>query len=112
MFDSRRLRLLVEFERRGTVSAVGDALSYTPSAVSQQLATLEREAGGKLFERAGRTLLLTDFGRLLAGHGTTVLEALERAEAELEAATGEVMGVVRVASFQTVGMVLLPLVLR
>jgi DNA-binding transcriptional LysR family regulator len=112
MFDSRRLRLLVEFERRGTVAAVADALSYTPSAVSQQLATLEREAGGRLFERAGRTLLLTDFGRLLAGHGARVLDALEQAEAELEAAGGEVGGVVRVSSFQTVGMVLLPSALR
>src|SRR5262245_34572650 len=112
MFDSRRLRLLVEFERRGTVAAVADALSYTPSAVSQQLATLEREAGGRLFERAGRTLLLTDFGRLLAGHGARVLDALEQAEAELEAAGGVVSGVVRVSSFQTVGMVLLPHALR
>jgi len=112
MFDSRRLRLLVEFERRGTVAAVADALSYTPSAVSQQLATLEREAGGPLFERAGRTLLLTDFGRLLAGHGARVLDALEQAEAELEAAGGAVTGVVRVSSFQTVGMVLVPRAVR
>src|SRR3954471_7329411 len=112
MFESRRLRLLVEFERRGTVAAVADALSYTPSAVSQQLATLEREAGAPLFERAGRTLLLTDVGRLLAGHGARVLAALEEAEADLEAASGEVTGVVRLASFQTVGMVLMPHALR
>jgi len=112
MFESRRLRLLVEFERRGTVTAVADALSYTPSAVSQQLAILERESGGPLFERAGRTLLLTDAGRLLASHGERVLAALERAGAELEAADGAVTGTVRMASFQTVAMVLLPPALR
>ena len=54
MLDLRRLRLLRELSERGTIAAVADALQYTPSAVSQQLAMLEREAGVPLLERAGR----------------------------------------------------------
>ena len=62
MLDVRRLRLLRELHARGTVTAVAEALAYTPSAVSQQLATLEREAGVPLVERHGRRLRLTDAG--------------------------------------------------
>src|SRR4051794_1943701 len=112
MIDNRRLRLLVEFERLGTVAGVADALSFAPSAVSQQLATLEREAGAPLFEHVGRRMLLTDVGRLLVAHGHEVLDAVERAEAELERAAATVAGTVRLATFQTVGMVLLPAALR
>src|SRR6187402_3340486 len=54
MLDLHRLRLLRELHARGTIAAVADALQYTPSAVSQQLAVLEREAGRPLLERAGR----------------------------------------------------------
>src|ERR1044072_72434 len=54
MLDLRRLRLLHELHHRGTIAAVADALQFTPSAVSQQLAMLERAAGVKLLERAGR----------------------------------------------------------
>ena len=86
MLDVRRLRLLRELQTRGTVTAVAEALSYTPSAVSQQLATLEREAGVPLVERHGRRLRLTDAGRGLAGHAGAVIERLELAEAELAAA--------------------------
>ena len=68
MLDVRRLRLLRELHERGTVTAVAEALAYTPSAVSQQLATLEREAGVRLMERDGRRLRLTDAGRGLVEH--------------------------------------------
>jgi DNA-binding transcriptional LysR family regulator len=102
MLDLRRLRLLRELERRGTVTAVAEALSYTPSAVSQQLATLEREAGVPLLERRGRLLQLTDAGRTLAAHADAVLARLELAESDLAAAAGdEPAGRVRVAAFQT-----------
>ena len=102
MLDVRRLRLLSEMNTRGTVTAVAHALAYTPSAVSQQLATLEREAGVALLERQGRRLLLTDAGRGLVEHADAVIARLELAEAELAAAAGgEVAGRVRIAAFQT-----------
>jgi DNA-binding transcriptional LysR family regulator len=102
MLDVRRLRLLSELHERGTVTAVAEALAYTPSAVSQQLATLEREAGVPLLERDGRRLRLTDAGRGLVEHADAVIARLELAESELAAAAGEeVAGRVRVAAFQT-----------
>ncbi len=102
MLDLRRLRLLRELEARGTVHGTARALDYTPSAISQQLAVLEREAGVPLLERAGRTLRLTEAGRALAIHAGILLDGVEAAEAELAAlAHGAVAGTVRVASFQS-----------
>jgi DNA-binding transcriptional LysR family regulator len=100
MLDVRRLRVLREFAARGTIAAAAEALAYTPSAVSQHLAQLEREAGVRLLRREGRRLRLTDDGRALVGHADAVLERLERAEAELAARSGAVTGTVRVAAFQ------------
>ena len=68
MLDLRRLRLLRELKERGTIAAVADALQFTPSAVSQQLAMLEREAGVRLLERAGRVVRLTDPALVLVEH--------------------------------------------
>ncbi len=104
MLDLRRLRLLHELEARGTIAAVADALRFTPSAVSQQLSVLEREAGVKLLERAGRGVRLTDAGLVLARHADALLDRAEVAEAELAAAAGGVVGRVRIASFQSVGL--------
>jgi len=102
MIDLRRLRLLRELEARGTVHGAARALDYTPSAVSQQLAVLEREAGAPLLERSGRTLRLTDAGRLLAGHAATLLDGMAAAEADLAAlVAGRPAGTVRVAAFQS-----------
>jgi DNA-binding transcriptional LysR family regulator len=102
MLDLRRLRLLRELEQRGTVRAVARALDYTPSAVSQQLAVLEREVGVALLERVGRGVLLTEAGRALAARAGDLLERAEAAEAELASlAGGAVSGTVRVAAFQT-----------
>jgi DNA-binding transcriptional LysR family regulator len=101
MLDVRRLRLLRELAARGTVTAVADALSYTPSAVSQQLAQLERDAGLPLLERVGRGVRLTEAGRRLVVHADAVLERLDAAEADLARAAGEVGGAVRVSAFQT-----------
>ena len=78
------------------------ALGYTTSAVSQQLAVLEREAGAKLLERVGRNVQLTDAGRVLARHAQGLLDAAEAAEAEVaQVAAGQVAGTVRVSSFQS-----------
>jgi DNA-binding transcriptional LysR family regulator len=102
MLDLRRLRLLRELEARGTVHGAARALDYTPSAVSQQLAVLEREAGAPLLERSGRLLRLTDAGRLLVAHAATLLDGMAAAEADLAAlVAGRPAGTVRVASFQS-----------
>ena len=100
MLHASRLRLLVELEERGSVTEVADALNFTPSAVSQQLARLEAETGHALYERAGRGLLLTDAGRLLGTHARGVLERIEAAEMAL-AASEEPAGRLRVSAFQT-----------
>jgi DNA-binding transcriptional LysR family regulator len=102
MLDLHRLRLLRELEARTTVSAVAAALGYTTSAVSQQLAVLEREAGAKLLERVGRNVQLTDAGRVLARHAQGLLDSAEAAEAEVaQVAAGQVAGTVRISSFQS-----------
>jgi DNA-binding transcriptional LysR family regulator len=108
MLDLRRLRLLHELHRRGTVGAVAEALSYSPSTVSQQLKVLEREAGTALFEPAGRRVRLTDAALVLTAHAEQLLAGVELAEADLAAAAaGAVAGVVRVGSFQTASLHLL-----
>jgi DNA-binding transcriptional LysR family regulator len=98
--DPRRLRLLLEFSRRGSMRAVADALGYTTSTVSQQLAVLAREAGATLIEPEGRRVRLTPAGRRLAEHAVTILAALEAARADLDPDT-EPAGTVRVAGFAT-----------
>ena len=102
MLDLRRLRLLHELHARGTIAAVADALRFTPSAVSQQLAVLEREAGVPLLERAGRGVRLTDAALVLVSHAGALLERADIAQAELAAAAGTVAGRGRIASFQSV----------
>jgi DNA-binding transcriptional LysR family regulator len=104
MLDLRRLRLLHELHARGTIAAVAEALQFTPSAVSQQLAVLEREAGLPLLQPAGRGVRLTDAALVLVRHAGALLERAELAEADLAAATGRVAGRGRIASFQSVGL--------
>ena len=105
MLDLRRLRLLHELHARGTIAAVAQAVRYTPSAVSQQLAVLEREAGVPLLERAGRGVRLTDAAVVLVRHAGALLEQADRAAAELAAAAaGAPAGRVRVAAFQSAGL--------
>ncbi|MQA75970.1 MAG: LysR family transcriptional regulator [Solirubrobacterales bacterium] len=101
MLDLRRLRLLHELHARGTIAAVADALQFTPSAVSQQLAVLEREAGLALLEPAGRGVRLTDAAVVLVRHADALLERAELAQADLAAASGRVAGRGRIASFQS-----------
>ncbi|HEY5880809.1 MAG TPA: LysR family transcriptional regulator [Nakamurella sp.] len=102
MLDLHRLRLLREVHGRGTVHAAARALGYTPSAISQQLAVLEREAGTPLLERVGRNVRVTAAGSVLVRHASTLLEGLEAAEAELATvAAGRPAGLVRVAAFQS-----------
>lgn len=107
-----RLRLLRELARRGTVTAVAAALNYTVSAVSQQLALLEREAGTPLFERRGRRLVLTEAGLLLAGHAETILSAVEDAGRAMESARAEVGTTLTAGVWASVASTLLPRGLR
>jgi DNA-binding transcriptional LysR family regulator len=102
MLELRRLRLLRELRERGTVAAVADALRFTPSAVSQQLAMLEREAGVRLLERAGRGVRLTDAALVLVEHAEALLERAAIAEADLAAAAATVAGRARIAGFESV----------
>jgi len=85
MIDVRKLRMLAELDRLGTVAAVAEELHLTPPAVSQQLSALERELGVPLTERRGRRLALTPAGALLAGHGRDVVDRLSLAELEVDA---------------------------
>ncbi|WP_433461767.1 LysR substrate-binding domain-containing protein [Spirillospora sp. CA-128828] len=99
MLDVRRLYLLRELDRRGTIAAVAEALSFTASAVSQQLSVLEREAGVALLERSGRRVVLTPAGRSLVAHADAVLERLELAVAELAGAREGIGGPLRIGTF-------------
>ena len=101
MLDLHRLRLLHELHARGTIAAVAEALRFTPSAVSQQLAVLEREAGVQLLERAGRGVRLTDAALVLVGHAGVLLDRAARAEADLAAAAVTVAGRGRIGAFQS-----------
>jgi DNA-binding transcriptional LysR family regulator len=93
------LRSLHEFARLGTIAAVAEAGGYTPGAVSQQLATLERAAGQPLLDRVGRRLQLTDAGLVLVEHAERILRSEDAARHALEAVTREVAGIIRVATF-------------
>jgi DNA-binding transcriptional LysR family regulator len=104
MLDLRRLRLLYELHERGTIAAVADALRFTPSAVSQQLAVLERETGVRLIERAGRGVRLTDAALVLVRHAAVLLDRAEQAETDLAAAHGTAVGRGRIAAFQSVSL--------
>ncbi|MFU8850158.1 LysR substrate-binding domain-containing protein [Micromonospora sp. SL1-18] len=108
MFDLRRLRLLRELKHRGTLAAVAAALSYAPSSVSQQLSQLETEVGVRLLEPVGRRVRLTEQAEILVAHTEAVLERLERAEAEIAASLTELTGTLRIASFQTAALALVP----
>jgi DNA-binding transcriptional LysR family regulator len=108
MLDVRRMRILREVAIQGSFSAAAEALAYTQSAVSQQIAALEREVGTKLVERNARGIRLTDAGEALVRHTESVLANLAEAEAELEAIAGIRGGRVRLASFQTAGSAIVP----
>lgn len=109
MLNVGRLRVLAEVARRGSFSGAADALSYTQSAVSQQVATLEAETGMTLLERHARGVRVTPAGQALVEHAEGILARLEAAEAELSAIAGLRAGRLRMASFPTAGATLMPL---
>lgn len=113
MFDLTRLRLLRELTYRGTMTAVADAFGMTSSAVSQQLATLERETGTILLNRIGRRVQLTDAGERLALHAESILQAVEAAQHDLQMAHGKLHGKCVIACFSSFAKAhLIPVVTR
>lgn len=100
MFDLTRLRLLRELSRRGTMIAVAETYGMSSSAVSQHLATLERESGMRLLERVGRGVRLTPEGMRLAAHAEAILRTVELAEQDLKSADRP-GGAVDIATFST-----------
>jgi DNA-binding transcriptional LysR family regulator len=99
VFETRHLLTLRTVARLGSFAAAADALNFTPSAVSQQIAALERTAGSALFERGPGGTRLTDAGQSLLGHAEVVLARLATAELELEAIAGRRGGRLHLGSF-------------
>lgn len=106
--DVQRLELIRELAERHSITEVARAMHRTPSAVSQQLKVLEREAGLPLTERSGRGLILTDAGRALARSATDVAIALARANALWDEFRNQATGEVSIVTFPTAGQMLLP----
>src|SRR5258705_749047 len=108
MLNVARLKVLKEVAYRGSLSSAADALSYTQSAISQQIATLEAETGMALLERHRRGISLPAAGQTLVGHAEGILAGLDTAEAALSAIAGLRGGRLRMASFPTAGSTLMP----
>jgi len=108
MLDARRLQLLHQIGSAGSITAAARSLSYTPSAVSQQVAALERATGMQLVVRLPRGVRLTDAGRALADHGAAIERHLHQAEEELEAVRAVGGGRLRIGAFPSAGATLVP----
>lgn len=101
MLNPQRLRLLRELAQRKTIAAVADSFFMTPSAVSQQLAILERETGVELIEKSGRGVKLTALGARLVENSEEIFAALERAEGELVDTSHGITGSLKISAFPT-----------
>ncbi|WP_328997403.1 LysR family transcriptional regulator [Kribbella sp. NBC_00709] len=108
MIDLGRLRALHAVAQYGSVNRAAEALGYTPSAVSQQLAKLERETRTTLIERQGRGIVLTDAAQQLASTAARILELVEDAELTLDEQRGQAIGTLSIAAFPTAARGLLP----
>ncbi|MBM7169873.1 LysR family transcriptional regulator [Streptomyces sp. G44] len=108
MLNLERLRTLDALARHGSVGGAAAGLHVTTSAVSQQMAKLEREVGQQLLAKNGRGVRLTDAGRLLAEHAARILSQVERARADLEEQRGKAVGELRISAFPTALRGLLP----
>ncbi|WP_316759199.1 LysR family transcriptional regulator [Streptomyces herbicida] len=111
MYDPIRLAALVAVAEAGSITRAAERLGYTPPALSQQLAKLEREAGTALLVRHHRGARLTDAGELLVARARRVLDELEQARHELARLAGLSGGTLRLGTFPTAGTHLLPPVL-
>lgn len=104
--------MLRELQRTGTMTAAAAALNYTHSAVSQQLAQLEKDVGYPLFLKRGRRVELTEQGDILAGYAHKLLTLADQAEADLAMSEDHVTGILRVASFPTMVATAIPRVMK
>jgi DNA-binding transcriptional LysR family regulator len=108
MLDVRRMKVLREVAACGSFSAAAESLSFTQSAISQQVAALERETGTKLVERGPRGIRLTQAGEVLVKHADAVISRLSCAEEELQALAGLRGGRLAMSTFQSAGATLVP----
>jgi DNA-binding transcriptional LysR family regulator len=112
VLDVRKLNMLAELDRLGTIAAVAKSLNLTAPGISMQLATLEREVGLQLTEKQGRRVAVTPAGRLLARHGSGIVDMLTVAEMEAASLREGAAGTYRVAAFPSAARALLPTVWR
>src|ERR671924_2287548 len=108
LWDATRLRLLVEIDRRGSVSGAARAVGIGQPSASEHLRLLEAAAGQRLVERDGRGSRLTEAGRVLAVHASQALAALAAGEEELHALAGLESGTIHIGASTTPGVYLLP----
>ncbi|MFG3100632.1 LysR family transcriptional regulator [Streptomyces sp. NPDC048182] len=108
MLNLERLRTLDALARHGSVSGAAESLHITTSAVSQQMAKLEREVGQQMLAKNGRGVRLTDAGGLLAEHAARILSQVALAQSDLEAQRGQVVGELRMSAFPTAARGLFP----
>jgi DNA-binding transcriptional LysR family regulator len=108
MLDVRRMQVLRAVITSGSITAAARNLGYTPSAISQQLSTLEREAGVELLERIGRGVRATPAGMLLSEHAEVVSAQLSKAEAALTELKEGRTGRLAIRYFSTAGAALVP----
>src|ERR671924_1959757 len=108
LWDSTRLRLLVELERQGSVSGAARAVGIGQPSASAHLRLLEAAAGQRLVERDGRGSRLTEAGRVLAAHASQALATLAAGEEELHALAGLESGTIHIGASTTPGVYLLP----
>lgn len=110
--DTNRMFTLREVAVHGSITAAAEALGYTTSAISQQIAKLEKEAAQPLLERHARGVVLTEAGRAVVRHTERILVELQAADAELAEIRGLRAGVLAIGTFPTAGSSLLPLVIK
>lgn len=109
MYDIRRMQMLLEIHERGTIIAAAHALNLTPSAVSQQITNLEKEAGTTLLQRVGRRVQPTSAGLVVIETAKRILREMDRMHTSVATLAGEPAGTVRLAIFQSASFALLPL---
>jgi LysR family transcriptional regulator, low CO2-responsive transcriptional regulator len=110
--DPARLRLLVEVDRRGSISAAAEVCQVSQPSATKQLKTLEGALGEKLVERNGRASRLTEAGQVVVGHATRVLDTLQGLEEELDALRGAEVGRLALAASTTSGTYVMPSILQ
>jgi DNA-binding transcriptional LysR family regulator len=108
VLDIRKLNMLAELDRLGTIAAVAQSLHLTAPGISMQLAALERELGIRLTEKQGRRLVVTPAGHLLAKHGSDIVDMLSVAEMEVVALKQGIAGTYRIAAFPSAARMLMP----